>query len=96
MNYFVYIISCADYTLYTGITNDLDSRIAAHNSGKGARYTSGRLPVSLVYSETCESKSIALRREMEIKRMTRAKKLRLISSGGNISLKPDAACECPE
>ena len=95
MNYFVYIISCADYTLYTGITNDLDSRIAAHNRGKGARYTSGRLPVSLVYRETCESKSIALRREMEIKRMTRAKKLRLISSGGNISQKPDPACELP-
>ena len=79
MTYYAYILSCADATLYTGITNDLESRVAAHNSGKGAKYTRGRTPVTLVYKEACESKSAALMRESEIKKMTRGKKLKLIA-----------------
>ena len=79
MSYFVYIVSCADNTLYTGITNDLETRLAAHNSGKGAKYTSCRTPCTLLYSETCKSKSAALQRELEVKRMSRAKKLLLIA-----------------
>jgi len=78
MSYFVYIISCADGTLYTGITNDLENRMAMHNSGKGAKYTAGRTPVLLVYKEPCEDKSTALRREQEIKKMTKKRKLQLI------------------
>ena len=79
MNYSVYILKCADGTLYTGITNDLENRLAAHNSGKAAKYTSGRAPVTLVYSEACGSRSAASQREYEIKKMTRAGKLRLIA-----------------
>ena len=80
MNYFVYILTCADDTLYTGITDNLEKRIAAHNSGKGARYTSGRRPVTLAHQEVRADKSAALRRELEIKKMTRDKKLRLIAA----------------
>ena len=82
MEYFVYILACADGTLYTGITNDMESRLAAHNRGKGAKYTSGRAPVALVYAEGMESKSAALQRELAIKKLTRAGKLRLIASMG--------------
>ena len=78
--YFVYIIRCADGTLYTGTAADVELRIAAHNSGKGAKYTRGRLPVSLVYQECCDGVSQALRREIEIKKLTRAKKQRLIGA----------------
>jgi putative endonuclease len=77
MSYFVYILICADDTLYTGIANDLDNRVNAHNNGKGAKYTSGRNPVVLAYKETCENKSDALKRELEIKKMTRAEKHQL-------------------
>jgi len=73
MGYFVYLLSCADETLYTGITNDLESRVAAHNSGTGAKYTCGRQPVKLVHHEIYENKSAALRRELEIKKMARRK-----------------------
>jgi len=79
--YFVYIIRCADGTLYTGTAVDVDLRIAAHNSGKGAKYTRGRLPVSLVYKERHDGKPAALRREIEIKSMSRSKKQRLITAG---------------
>ena len=73
----VYILRCKDDTLYTGITNDLQSRIAAHNAGKGAKYTRGRGPVVLVYQERCETYSQALRREYAIKQMSRTDKLSL-------------------
>ena len=63
MTYWVYILRCADGTLYTGITDCLERRLAAHNSGRGAKYTRGRVPVSLVYREACPDKSAALRRE---------------------------------
>lgn len=81
LSYFVYILKCADSTLYTGITNDLENRIAAHNSGKGAKYTCSRIPVALAYKELCDNKSVALKRELEIKKMTREEKLKMIAEG---------------
>ncbi len=78
MEYTVYMLRCADGTLYTGITNDLIRRIAVHNSGKGAKYTRGRLPVTLVYSAACPDKSAALRMEHAIKRMKRHEKEALL------------------
>ena len=76
--WFTYILICADNTLYTGITNNLDKRIATHNSGKGAKYTRGRGPVKLVYSETSTDKSSASKREAQIKNLSRQEKLELI------------------
>ena len=70
-----YHLQCSDYTLYCGITNDLTKRLTAHNSGEGAKYTRGRTPVKLLYSEPCADKSTALKREMEIKALSRAEKL---------------------
>jgi putative endonuclease len=79
--YLVYILECADGSLYTGITNDLEKRLIAHNSGKnGARYTRGRRPVRLVYSEGCKDRGDALKREAVLKKLSRAEKLRLIAS----------------
>ncbi|WPC42043.1 GIY-YIG nuclease family protein [Clostridium sp. JS66] len=79
MNY-VYILQCIDGTLYTGYTNDLNKRIQVHNSGKGAKYTRGRLPVKLVYSEEFNTKNEALKREYAIKLMKRKRKLELINN----------------
>lgn len=80
MNY-TYIVVCADQTLYTGWTNDLEKRIAAHNSGKGAKYTSARRPVRLVYYETFDTKAEAMQREYAIKQLSREQKLKLIQTG---------------
>ena len=80
--WFVYILRCKDDTLYTGMTDDLEKRLTAHNAGKGARYTRGRGPVSLVYSVVCNDKSDALRRELQIKKMSRAEKQLLCSEFG--------------
>lgn len=77
MNY-VYILRCADGTLYTGSTTDLDRRLAVHNSGKGAKYTRSRRPVELIYHEELENWSAALRREAAIKKLTREEKLGLV------------------
>lgn len=74
----VYILRCSDDTLYCGWTNDLDHRLKTHSSGKGAKYTRSRLPVELVYSEALDSPSAALRRECEIKKLSRREKLKLI------------------
>ncbi|MGE5398148.1 MAG: GIY-YIG nuclease family protein [Chitinophagales bacterium] len=76
--YYVYILRCCDDTLYTGVTKDLDARVEKHNQGVGARYTRGRRPVALVYSEPAVDKSQALKREIQIKQMSRASKLALI------------------
>jgi len=76
--HYVYILECADNTLYTGYTNDLDSRIKVHNQGKGAKYTRARLPVKIVYNEEFENKSDACKREYHIKQMTRKQKEELI------------------
>ena len=76
---FTYIVECSDHTLYTGWTNDLDKRIEAHNTGKGAKYTKTRRPVRLVYFETFATKEEAMSREYHIKRMSRQEKIKLIS-----------------
>ena len=75
-----YILCCADDTLYCGITNNMEKRLAAHNEGVAAKYTRARGPVTLVWIENCDDKSTALKREMAIKRLTREKKLALIQS----------------
>ncbi|HIX76112.1 MAG TPA: GIY-YIG nuclease family protein [Candidatus Fusicatenibacter merdavium] len=75
---FTYIVKCSDGTLYTGWTNDLDRRMKAHNDGKGAKYTKSRRPVVLAYFECFETKEEAMRREYEIKRLTRKEKMKLI------------------
>lgn len=82
MQAYVYMVVCADGTLYTGYTVDLERRIERHNAGMGAKYTRSRLPVRLVYSETCASSSEAMKREYAIKKLTRVQKLALC--GGNI------------
>lgn len=79
-SWFCYILCCADDTLYTGITNDLEKRLVAHNAGTAARYTRGRGPIELVFVESCTDKSAALKRELEIKNLHRAEKLALIES----------------
>jgi putative endonuclease len=76
--YFVYILRCADGTLYTGCTNDVEARERAHNAGRGAKYTAGRRPVTVVYSEACESRSDAQKREFRLKRLSREKKESLL------------------
>ena len=76
----VYILHCADDTLYTGITIDLARRLNEHNqTNKGAKYTRARRPVSLAYSESCKSRSVAASREYEIKKLSKEKKLALIT-----------------
>ena len=75
----VYILRCADGSFYTGYAVDLEQRCAAHNAGRGARYTAGRRPVAVVYAERCDSVSEALKREHALKRLTRAQKEALIA-----------------
>ena len=75
MSWRCYLLQCADGTLYCGITNDLDKRLAAHNAGEGAKYTRGRTPLKLVYFESCADKSSALKRELKIKSLPRTEKL---------------------
>ena len=77
--HFVYIVRCADGSLYTGYARDPASREAAHNLGRGARYTAGRRPVRLVYSEAFESAGEALTREYQLKRLSRVRKEALIA-----------------
>ena len=77
--WYLYILKCGDGTLYTGITNDLEKRLEAHRSGKGAKYTRGRGPLELMYRESCDSHGEALRREHSVKRLSREQKLALIS-----------------
>ena len=78
--WFCYLLRCADDTLYCGITNDLDKRLAAHNAGTASKYTRVRVPVELVFAEPCTDRSTASKREMEIKSLKRAEKLVLIQS----------------
>lgn len=73
----VYLVRCADDTLYCGITNDLAARMAAHTTGKGAKYTRGRGPFELVATRRCRDKSFALRLEHAVKKLDRSQKLRL-------------------
>ena len=78
-----YILRCADGTLYTGWTNDLERRLAAHNAGTASKYTRSRRPVELVYAETFRTREEAMGREWRIKRLSRAEKLALIEGGGS-------------
>ena len=80
MDNYIYILRCADGTLYTGWTNDPDRRLAAHQAGRGGKYTRARLPVEMVYTERFDTKQAAMRREWEIKQLTREEKLKLIGS----------------
>ena len=77
MDNYTYILRCSDGSLYTGWTNDLERRVEAHQAGRGGKYTRARLPVELVYYETYATKQEAMRREWEIKQLTRAEKLKL-------------------
>lgn len=77
---FVYMLRCKDGSLYTGWTNDLKHRLAMHNSGRGAKYTRGRGPLKMVYSEELPDKEAALRRECAIKKLRREQKLALLQT----------------
>ena len=85
MNY-VYILRCNDDSLYTGWTNNLEKRLKAHSSGKGAKYTKARLPVDIVYYEEFEDKIDAMKRGYEIKQLKRKEKLELINRKSNVCL----------
>ena len=78
----MYLVRCADSTLYCGWTTDLEKRVRAHNSGQGAKYTRSRRPVKLVYAEEFAEKQEALSREWHLKRLSRAEKIRLIEKAG--------------
>ena len=80
--WYLYILRCRDNTLYTGITTDVEKRLEAHRSGKGAKYTRGRAPLELVYREACGGHSDALKREAEIKKLSRQAKEALVNSQG--------------
>ena len=77
-NWYLYILRCGDGTLYTGITTDVEKRLEAHRSGKGAKYTRGRNPLELVYQEVCGSHSDALKREAAVKKLSRKQKEMLL------------------
>jgi putative endonuclease len=81
---FVYLLRCADSTIYTGWTFDLSRRVRAHQAGRGARYTRARRPVELIYCERCSSRRAAMQREAAIKRMSRAQKLQLTKARGEM------------
>jgi len=78
----VYMLSCSDGSIYTGWTNDLEKRLAAHKSGKGCKYTRSRLPVELIYHEELETKEQAMSREWHIKRLSHSEKLKLSENYG--------------
>ena len=78
--HYIYIVECSDGSLYTGYTNDLEKRIKTHNDKKGAKYTRGRTPVALKYYEEFDNKIDAMKREAQIKKMCKIKKLKLLNS----------------
>ncbi len=78
MQWYVYIMECGDGTLYTGVTTNIEKRLAVHNSGKGAKYTAVRLPILLRWSQQCASRSDALKQEWAIKSLTRTQKEKMI------------------
>ncbi len=90
MGWKIYIIECRDGSLYTGITVDLDRRLAAHNAGKGGKYTTSRRPVQLVYEESAASRSEASKRENAIKKLSRNAKLALCDSKKRAGSKLDS------
>ena len=88
-NWYLYILRCGDGSLYTGITTDVSRRLAAYRRGKGAKYTRGRGPLELVYRQVCGTHSDALRRELEIKALSRGEKEQLIQNQVDISREKD-------
>lgn len=80
LSWYVYILQCSDGTFYTGSSNNLEKRVLSHNTGRGAKYTRGRSPVLLLYSEKTIDKSAALKREIEIKKLSREGKKELVAS----------------
>ena len=80
MIWVVYMLRCADGTLYIGSTNNLKKRVKAHNAGKGAKYTRGRIPVEVVYTEVYQTQSLALHEEAELKKLTRKQKIAAIAA----------------
>ena len=90
---YVYILKCKDGSLYTGWTNDIEKRLAAHNSGNGAKYTRSRRPVELVYLEEMPDRSAALRREAAIKKLKRSRKEALIAKANAAE---EQGCKQPE
>ena len=77
-NWYLYILKCADDSLYTGITTDVERRIKQHTEGKGAKYTRGKVPLKLVYKKRFKNRSLASKREAAIKKLTREEKIKLI------------------
>lgn len=86
MTWTVYILRCADNTYYIGCTNDLVKRLATHNAGTGAKYTRSRTPVTVVYSESADSRSTAQAREYALKQLSRAEKEKMIAAAMHASL----------
>lgn len=80
MSWIVYILKCGDDSLYTGITNDFEKRLAAHADGSGAKYTKGRGPFTVVHTESAQDRSAASKRELEIKKLSKSRKLNLIET----------------
>jgi predicted GIY-YIG superfamily endonuclease len=85
--WFLYILKCSDGTLYTGITNDIARRIRQHNEGSASRYTRSRLPVKLLYRESCRGRSQALKKEFAVKSLSRKEKEEYIGKRKNITTK---------
>lgn len=92
---FVYIVRCADDTLYTGWTTDVQRRVRVHNRGRGARYTRQRRPVTLVYQESWPNRGAAMRRERAIKQLSRPAKLALIAENP-FTAEPQSASNSPQ
>ncbi len=88
MECYTYMVECSDGSLYTGWTNDLEGRLRAHNSGRGAKYTKSRRPVRLVYYEAFATKEEAMRREYEIKRYRRKEKEALLRESQSLCARP--------
>lgn len=86
MMWYVYLLRCADDTVYAGCTTDPQRRLEQHNTGRGAKYTRARRPVTLVYLEQAENHSQALRREAALKRLSRKEKLALIAASSQVCL----------
>jgi putative endonuclease len=84
--HWTYIVECSDGSFYTGYTTDIERRVREHDRGEGAKYTRGRAPVELVYSERFASKSAAMSREYEIKQLSRAEKERLVAEDGSVEM----------
>jgi predicted GIY-YIG superfamily endonuclease len=91
MPWFVYILKCSDCSYYVGHTSNIETRLKAHNCGKGAKHTAIRLPVTLIYHEPAKSKAVAMKREQQIKHWSKSKKEALVS-GDLLSLKNLSKC----